>query len=353
MLEPRFIERGSFTIVGVAIAGELGKLNYGEIWEKQYMPIDTLLKPYSIDGGCYGTTLSEGDHLIYLAGVAVADMPEMPEGTVKREIPAGNFAVFDCLMSTMSETVQEVYGQWFYSSGHELDTEAVSFEYYPPYSGVGEMRVEIYITVKPKSTALIQPGDMPMNVIEAITNRRSIRKFKNDPVPEAAIRQIIQAGLLAPSGSNRQPWKFYVVQEDKCAEMTARLREGIEHRKREGINTGSAMNSLRVMEKAPVTVFVFNPAGTSPWTAARTIDQEFTHVVDIQSVGAAIQNMLLTAEGFGLGTLWVCDVFSAYEELSTWLGESSEMVAAVCIGVPDEHPIARKRKSFDTVVHWV
>ena len=63
------------------------------------------------------------------------------------------------------------------------------------------------------------------------------------------------------------------------------------------------MNSLRVMEQAPVTIFVFNPAGTPPWTTARTIDQEFTHVMDIQSVGAAIQNMLLTADGLGLGTL--------------------------------------------------
>ena len=157
-------------------------MNYGEIWEKQYMPMDALLKPYSIDGGCYGATISEGDHLIYLAGVAVADMPELPEGTVKREISAGSFAVFDCLMSNMSETVQEVYGQWFYSSGKELDTDAVSFEYYLPYSGVGEMRVEIYIPVKPKATVLIQQGDMPISGFKAIANRRSIRKFKNDSV---------------------------------------------------------------------------------------------------------------------------------------------------------------------------
>ncbi len=42
--------------------------------------------------------------------------------------------------------------------------------------------------------------------------------------------------------------------------------------------------------------------------------------------------------GTGLGSLWICDVLSAYEELSAWLGESSAMIAAVSLGVPDEHP---------------
>jgi predicted transcriptional regulator YdeE len=216
MLEPRFVERESFTVVGVTTAGQLGDFNYGEIWEKKYMPMDAVLKPCSIDGGCYGVTLSEGDHLIYLAGVSASDQQELPKGVEKRWIPAGSFAVFDCVMSTITETMQEVFGQWFYASDKELDTNAVGFEYYPPYSGEGEMHVEMYLPVKPKVQAAIQQASAQMGVLEAITTRRSIRKFKNDPIPDETIRRILQAAILAPSGDNRQPWKFYVVQGENA-----------------------------------------------------------------------------------------------------------------------------------------
>ena len=352
MVEPRFIERGSFTVVGVAAAGWPGEIDYGEIWEKQYMPMDALLKPYSIDGGCYGVTLNQGDHMIYLAGVAVTELPEIPKGAEKHEIPAAKYAVFDCVFSTMSATMQEAYGQWFHSSDKELDTNAAGFEYYLPYNGEGEMRVELYIPVKAKEAAPIKPESASFKVFETIANRRSIRKFKSDPIPEEDLRQILQAGMLAPSGSNRQPWKFYVVQGEKSAEMIAWMRAGIARSESESKKTGSAKYSLMVMEQAPVTVFIFNPARMPPWVA-HSIDQHLSDLVDIQSTGAAIQNMMLAAEELGLGSLWICDVFYAYEELSAWLGERSEMVAAICLGVPDEHPIARRRKPFDEVVHWV
>lgn len=352
MLEPRIIERGSFTVVGVGAAGQLGEFNYSEIWEKQYMPMDALLKSYSLDGGSYGLTFGEGDHLIYLAGVAVAKLPVLTPGTRTFEVPAAKYAVFECLLSTMTATVQEVYGQWFYQSGFELDPRAVGFEYYLPYNGVGEMLVEIYVPVQPKEPASIAPDGACMKVFEAIAKRRSIRKFKPDPIPEDALRQILQAGLLAPSGKNNQPWKLYVVQGEKNTEMLAQMRAGITRNESQGHDTGSAKYTIRVMEQAPVTVFVYNRFGTPPWKP-QSIDQNFSDVVNLQSIGAAIQNMLLTAEELGLGSLWICDVFSAYEELSTWFGEQSALIAAISFGVADEHPVARKRKDFDDLVHWV
>jgi nitroreductase len=50
-----------------------------------------------------------------------------------------------------------------------------------------------------------------MNVLEAVAQRRSIRKFRDAPVPDEVIEQILHAATLAPSGKNRQPWRFYVV----------------------------------------------------------------------------------------------------------------------------------------------
>ncbi len=103
------------------------------------------------------------------------------------------------------------------------------------------------------------------------------------------------------------------------------------------------------MEQAPVTVFVFNPQGLPPWQAHST-GQMFDDVVDIQSVGASIQNMLLAAQDLGIGSLWMCDVFRAYKELSAWLGEEGEMIAAVALGYPAETPAARPRKPLLEII---
>jgi len=191
-----------------------------------------------------------------------------------------------------------------------------------------------------------------MEPLDVIATRCSIRKFKPDPIPEETLQAILRAALQAPSGKNRQPWRLVVVKEDKRAEMVRILREGIARRKAEGDDPGSSEGSARVMEQAPVTVFFFNPGGVRPWLA-HSIDQNFTELVDTQSIGAAIQNMLLAAKALGLGSLWICDVFYAYEELCDWLGEKGAMIAAVCLGYPDETPAPRSRKPFDQVVRMV
>lgn len=191
-----------------------------------------------------------------------------------------------------------------------------------------------------------------MSVFDIISNRRSIRKYKADPIPEQTLRKILQAGILSPSGNNRQTWNFYVVQGKKREEMVTRLKEGLANREKEGENIAGAKHSFEIMAQAPVTVFIYRPNRTAPWPAA-SFRQHLSDVVDVQSVGACIENMILMAEEMGIGSLWICDVFSAYEELNSWLGESTEMIAAVCFGIADEHPVARKRKSFDEVVHWL
>lgn len=191
-----------------------------------------------------------------------------------------------------------------------------------------------------------------MNTLEAITTRRSIRKFRNTPLPEGSLHTILTAATQAPSGKNRQPWNFVVVKGDKRDEMAEIMRKGIHKMKEQGEDIGSSERSADIMEQAPVTVFVFNPYGLHPWLP-HSIKQSFENIVDVQSVGASIQNMLLSAQELGIGSLWICDVFYAYEELSSWLGEKGQMVAAVSLGYPDESPNARSRKSITEVIRWV
>ena len=191
-----------------------------------------------------------------------------------------------------------------------------------------------------------------MDVNEAISSRRSIRKFKPDPVPIEKLEKILTAATMAPSGKNKQPWKFYVVQGEQRSEMVQQMDKGIQRLSQMDIRIGSASYTLEVMKQAPITVFVVNPSSKHPLLKRNTLES-YSDVVDIQSIGAAIQNMLLTATSLGLGTLWICDIFFAYEELCEWLGEKGQMIAAVSVGYTDQAPQARPRKSVPEVTVFV
>ncbi len=105
------------------------------------------------------------------------------------------------------------------------------------------------------------------------------------------------------------------------------------------------------MENAPVIVFVMNTLGQSILEAL-TPEERVYEICNIQSVSASIQNMLLTATEKGIGSLWICDIYFAYAELSEWLNTDGQLVAAVAFGYPKESPQARPRKKLEDVVVW-
>lgn len=189
-----------------------------------------------------------------------------------------------------------------------------------------------------------------MDVFEAIERRRSIRAFKDTPVPRETVQRVLEAARLAPSGKNRQPWEFVVITESAKPAMLEIMDKGLEECGED--ERKWARFSRDIMASAPVTVFVFNPSGEYPWNEILT-GQRFQELVDVQSIGAAIENMILAATALGLGSLWVCDVFSAYEGFSQWIGKGKQLVAAVVLGYANESPPMRGRKPLDSVVTWM
>lgn len=191
-----------------------------------------------------------------------------------------------------------------------------------------------------------------MNTLDTIAQRRSIRRFKDAPIADETIERILTAAIQAPSGKNRQPWRFVVVKEDKRPEMIRIMREAIARVKEDGGDVGSSPWTAESMEQAPVTVFVFNSYAEHE-EGQRSPADNIWNVVDVQSVGAAIQNMLLAAQDLGIGSLWICDVYYAYDELCSWLGETHQVIAAVSLGYPDESPAARPRQAVSKVTTWL
>lgn len=197
-----------------------------------------------------------------------------------------------------------------------------------------------------------------MTIQEAIAARRSIRKFGPGPVGREQLARIIAAGAAAPSSKNRQPWHFTAVGGAAKAAMLDAMARGIAREQREPLLPGSnqhipgALHTLRIMGQAPVTVLVSNPLEPA-MTPPDSMEADFYHLANAQSVGAAVQNMALAALGEGLGTLWICDIDFAMPELLDWLGSDRLLVAALAVGHPAEAPSARPRKPVEETVTWM
>lgn len=195
-------------------------------------------------------------------------------------------------------------------------------------------------------------------MIPAIYERRSIRKYKDIPIPKQDILDIIESAVKAPSAKNRQPWKFIVVEGTEKAEMLDAFRKGILREE-----TGEALLPLskqhiadakyavKIIEQSPTVIFVVNSLGKG-LLAEHTPEERVYDICNIQSIGAAIENMLLSAAEKGLGSLWICNTYFAYEELTEWLNVEGELLAAVALGYPDEEPKERPRKRIEDVIEW-
>lgn len=191
-----------------------------------------------------------------------------------------------------------------------------------------------------------------------IQNRRSIRKYRNLPVSRQLVEEVIRAGILAPSSKNRQPWKFIVVTGREKAAMLDVMRQGLlRERDRQALlpnsrqHLGGAEGTLRIMEQAPVTIFVSNTLGKSLFQPP-SFEERVYEICNVQSIGAAMENMTLTATQLGLGSLWICDIFFAYQELCQWLRTEGTPLAALALGYAEESPASRPRKTLAEVVEW-
>lgn len=195
-------------------------------------------------------------------------------------------------------------------------------------------------------------------MIPAIYDRRSIRKFSSRPIDERDLLELMDGAAKAPSSKNSQPWKYVIVTGNSKNEMLDAYRRGLA---REGARDdcpprwerylAAAAHTGDIMEQAPVTVLAVNPLGRG-LDAPQTLEERVLEICSIQSISASIQNLLLAATDKGIGSLWICDIYFAYPELSAWLGEEGQLVAAVALGYPEESPAPRPRKPLEDILRW-
>jgi len=159
-----------------------------------------------------------------------------------------------------------------------------------------------------------------MDVFEAIRTRRSIRKFRPKPIPDEKLEMILEAGRLAPSAGNRQPWRFVVAKDSERKRILAK----------------AADNQMFIADAGVIIVALGDPEASPRWFGQDTM--------------IAVEHMVLTATALGYGTCWI-GAFNE-EEVKRILKIPKELkvIALLPIGFPDETPAPRARKPLKEIV---
>lgn len=203
-----------------------------------------------------------------------------------------------------------------------------------------------------------------MDAYEAIVSRVSVRRFKPDPIPDEVIKKILEAGIRAPSAGNGQQWYFIIVKDNE--EMKAKLHElilkahikyaeevahedtmpeEVKRRWLEALRKGE-------MYKAPLYVAAYLDLRKSQYKKEY---EELERVWAIQSLSAAIENMILAAWAEGIGSVWLGDPLLMPEEFNALLKppEGCELQAIIAFGYPARTPKPRPRKPLEEVSKWL
>lgn len=159
-----------------------------------------------------------------------------------------------------------------------------------------------------------------MDVFEAIRTRRSIRKFRPKPIPDEKLEMILEAGRLAPSAGNRQPWRFVVVKDPERKRALAK----------------AADNQMFIADASVIIVALGDPEASPRWFR--------------QDPMIAVEHMVLAATALGYGTCWIGAFSEDRVKRILRIPEGLKVITLLPIGFPDEAPAPRERKKLKEII---
>ena len=171
------------------------------------------------------------------------------------------------------------------------------------------------------------------DLLQLMLNRRSVRKYTGEAIPEEKVKLILQAGLASATSKNRKPWEFVVVQEKEALQTLAKCRAG----------------AAKMLENAGCAIVVFGDTSVTP-------------DVWVEDCSIAMSNMHLMADALGLGSCWIQGRCRETEEGQSTEGFCRELLgvpeffsleAILSIGVPAERPAGYTVEDLkEEKIHW-
>ncbi len=189
-----------------------------------------------------------------------------------------------------------------------------------------------------------------------VESRKSIRQFKNEEVPKEVLERVLNAALHAPSGKNRQNWKFFVVQGEKrnaYLKLSQKSWLGIKDILQKRLKPSLYDFTERffyTLGNAPVVIFAYSE---------NSADERYH--TSIGSVYMAVQNINLACQAEGLGCCTMgapleikaeVEIFLNIEQYKANPEASLELLCAVVIGYPDHTPPKAARQT-ENRIHWI
>jgi len=205
-------------------------------------------------------------------------------------------------------------------------------------------------------------------LIKIIQERRSIRRFESRPPEKELLLKMIEAARHAPSATNFQPWKFFVITnpkvKDQMADVVSDKLNSLENSdlartegEAENVRTFGREYFL-FFRKAPAVIAAFfkpYPVAASLGYASNADSKEKMRMLGIESASAAVQNMLLAAHTLGLGACWLDGPLIARKELEELLNvqEPWGLMCLLAVGYPETVPPPVRRKKPGAISRFI
>ena len=185
-----------------------------------------------------------------------------------------------------------------------------------------------------------------MDVLDAIMGRRSIRRYKSNPVDDAKIKTVLEAAHWAPSWGNKQCWRFIVVRDQetrsKIADTLMKIRVENE------LVENAAAKGIR---QAPVLIVVCAEKGQAGFRSDGTPVTDKGDVWYMFDVALAVENLALDAHSVGLGTVIVGGFDTTRVEEILGVPDGYRVVTMTPLGVPDHAGQVSPRKDLAEVTY--
>ncbi|MCL4459660.1 MAG: nitroreductase family protein [Chloroflexi bacterium] len=198
-----------------------------------------------------------------------------------------------------------------------------------------------------------------MDLLAIIRGRRSVRCYAQRPVEATLLEELLEAARWSPSPHNAQPWRFVVIskREQRLRLARAMAAEWQRDMERDGLLEKviefRMAASCRRLEEAPVLILVcLSSENLDVYPDAAR--QEAEMMMAVQSIGAAIQNMLLMAHQRGLAACWLCAPLFCPDVIRRVLDIPNDLrpQALLTLGYAAESPQAPERCPLHSLVYY-